>query len=46
MATPEDVRSTGDTQLTVATDGRDLLLLSDDGTSGRVWTAGWNTLDR
>lgn len=46
VATPSSVRSSGDTQLTIAAAGNDLLLLSDDGTSGRVWTTGWNTLDR
>jgi hypothetical protein len=46
VSTPTRPRSTGDTQLTVASDGHDVLLLSDDGTSGRVWIAGWNTLDR
>jgi hypothetical protein len=46
ISPPDEVRSTGDTELTVAADGRDLLLLSDDGTSGRVWVTGWNTLSR
>lgn len=46
VVVPVQPRSTGDTRMTVAADGRDLLLLSDDGTSGRVWRTGWNTLDR
>jgi hypothetical protein len=36
----------GDRQTTVAADARDVLLVSDDGTSGRVWLADWNTLRR
>jgi hypothetical protein len=32
--------------LTVVGDDRSVLLLSDDGTSGRVWVAGWNSLSR
>ncbi|MGY2873514.1 hypothetical protein ACVW00_000704 [Marmoricola sp. URHA0025 HA25] len=38
--------SSGDDQLTVAADDRLVLLVADDGTSGRVWTTGWNTLGR
>lgn len=36
--------SSGDRQTTVAAGARGALLLSDDGTSGRVWAADWNTL--
>ena len=46
VVVPTQTRSTGDTQVTVAADDHDLLLVSDDGTSGRVWVTGWNTLDR
>jgi hypothetical protein len=47
VVTPTDPPSTGDTQMSiVADDGGTVLLLSDDGTSGRVWTADWNTLGR
>jgi hypothetical protein len=44
VVVPARPRSTGDTQVTVAADDHDLLLVSDDGTSGRVWVTGWNTL--
>ena len=44
VRTPVRPASTGDDQLTVATDGETVLLLGDDGTSGRLWTTGWNTL--
>lgn len=43
---PIQPASTGDDQLSVATDGDTVLLLGDDGTSGRLWTTGWNTLER
>jgi hypothetical protein len=47
VVTPTDPPSTGDTRMSVAADGGStVLLLSDDGTSGRVWTADWNTLGR
>lgn len=43
---PRPTRASGDTRLTVVGDDSSLLLLSDDGASGRVWVAGWNTLSR
>lgn len=46
VATPTRPLNNGDDQLTVAADADTVLLLSDDGTSGRVWTTPWNTLDR
>jgi len=46
VATPTRPRTSGDAQMTVTADDDAVLLLSDDGTSGRVWRAGWNTLDR
>jgi hypothetical protein len=46
VVTPTRPKATGDAQLTVAADDDTVLLLSDDGTSGRVWVAGWNTLGR
>jgi hypothetical protein len=45
-ATPTQPVNNGEDQLTVATDGVTALLLSDNGTSGRVWTTAWNTLGR
>jgi hypothetical protein len=46
VMTPTRPASTGDDQLTVASDGSTIVLLGDDGTSGRVWTTAWNTLGR
>jgi hypothetical protein len=46
VSTPAHPHPTGDTAFTVAGDARTVLLLSDDGTSGRVWATGWNTLSR
>ncbi|HET6167168.1 MAG TPA: hypothetical protein VFE07_10100 [Marmoricola sp.] len=46
VAVPTRPRASGDTQLTVVGGDSDLVLLSDDGASGRVWVAGWNTLGR
>ena len=46
VATPTRPRASGDTLLSVVGDDTSILLLSDDGTSGRVWVAGWNTLSR
>jgi hypothetical protein len=46
VATPTRPATTGEDQLTVASDRDTVLLLGDDGTSGRVWTTGWNTLGR
>jgi hypothetical protein len=43
---PSRPRASGDTRLTVVGDDASLVLLSDDGASGRVWVAGWNTLGR
>jgi len=43
---PHPTRASGDTRLSVVGGAASLLLLSDDGTSGRVWVAGWNTLSR
>jgi len=42
VSTPTRPRSTGDHQLTVAADGEQALLLSDDGTAGRMWVAPWS----
>ena len=44
VATPTRPTATGDAQLTVAATPDDVLLLSDDGTSGRVWLAPWHRL--
>ena len=41
VRTPVRPTATGDHQLTVATDGAAVLLLSDDGRAGRVWLADW-----
>jgi hypothetical protein len=46
VALPTRARADGDRHLTVAADDQQVLLLSDDGTSGRAWVAGWNTLSR
>ena len=44
VGTPTRPAVTGDTQLTVAGAGTTVLLLADDGTSGRAWIADWNIL--
>jgi hypothetical protein len=44
VATPAQPANTGDDQLTVAADADTVLLLGDDGTSGRVWRADWNSV--
>jgi hypothetical protein len=41
-ATPTHPTNAGDHQLTVATAGSTVLLLADDGASGRVWLAHWS----
>lgn len=46
VAVPAEPVSSGDTRLTVVGGDQGVLLLSDDGTSGQVWLAGWNTLSR
>lgn len=46
LAAPDRPQSTGDTAMTLAADGSQVLLVSDDGTSGRAWVAPWNTLSR
>ena len=46
VATPTRPANNGDDLLTVAADDATVLLVSDDGTSGRVWLTGWNTLGR
>jgi hypothetical protein len=46
VVAPARPPSNGDTQVTVASDGDSVLLLSDDGTSGRVWLTGWAELSR
>lgn len=42
VALPVTPRSTGDTQVTVAADGDAVLLLTDDGSTGRVWASTWS----
>lgn len=46
VGTPTHPHPSGDTALTIAGDDHTVLLLSDDGTSGGVWTTPWNTLNR
>lgn len=46
VVTPTRPPGSGDAQLTVAAGGETVLLLADDGTSGRAWTSDWNTLGR
>ena len=46
VTTPTRPANNGDDLLTVAADATTVLLLSDDGTSGRVWLTDWNTLGR
>jgi hypothetical protein len=46
VATPTRPANNGDDLLTVAADDSSVLLLSDDGTSGRAWLTPWNTLGR
>jgi hypothetical protein len=46
VTTPSRPVSNGDDLLTVAADDSTVLLLSDDGTSGRAWLTSWNTLAR
>jgi hypothetical protein len=46
VRTPSSPAGTGDTLQTVVADLDTVLLLSDDGTSGRVWVARWITLGR
>jgi hypothetical protein len=46
VTTPIQPRNAGDAQLTVTADDDTVLLLADDGTSGRAWVADWNTLSR
>jgi hypothetical protein len=41
VVAPARTPSSGDTRLTVAADDHIVLLLSDDGTTGRVWLADW-----
>jgi hypothetical protein len=42
VAVPDRPRSTGDRRLTVAADASTVLLVTDDGRAGRVWTASWD----
>jgi hypothetical protein len=46
VATPVRPGNTGDDQLTVAADAETVLLLTDDGRSGRVWWAAPSSFDR
>lgn len=46
VAVPDEPASSGDTRLTVVGSDDTVILLSDDGTSGRAWVTGWNTLSR
>jgi hypothetical protein len=46
VVTPTRPTNNGDDLLTVAGDSGSVLLVSDDGTSGRVWLTAWNTLGR
>jgi hypothetical protein len=41
VVAPAHPPTNGDTQVTVASDGDTVLLLSDDGASGHVWLTGW-----
>jgi hypothetical protein len=43
VSTPVRPRSSGDHQLTVVADGTTVLLLTDDGRTGQLWTAGWDS---
>ncbi len=43
VAAPTRPTASGDTQLSVASDADEVLLLSDDGTTGRVWLAEWSS---
>ncbi|RNM13038.1 hypothetical protein [Nocardioides pocheonensis] len=44
LALPVTPRSTGDTQVTVAADDDAVLLLTDDGSTGRVWASAWSAV--
>jgi hypothetical protein len=46
VRTPTEPATTGDAQLTVVARDDTVLLLADNGTSGRMWRADWNTLSR